>query len=88
MDSNLQSPRGVSSGFRKQKKGTPFLLYHTPELRVLITGQSASGGRGYKYQAQHTPSLQDANWFHVHLRVKSVFRSLGKPLTLRVLASP
>ena len=55
MASNLQSPREVSSGFRKQRKGTPFLPYPKPELKVLMTGQSASRGRGDRFQAQLGP---------------------------------
>lgn len=36
----------------ENRKGTSFLLYPKPELKVLMTGQSASGSRGHKFQAQ------------------------------------
>lgn len=60
MNSNLQSPRGVRSGFRKQKKGTPFLPYPKPELKVLMMRQSASVGRGNKFQAQFSPRSKES----------------------------
>lgn len=48
-DSNLRFPRGVNSEFKKQKKGTSLLPCPKPELKVLMIGQNASGGRGHRF---------------------------------------